>query len=296
MNKHILILFVLAAAITLIMACGGISHEIATATPSSSVMLTATTTPIFTPTLGVGRVWISPKDGMVMMFVPAGDFSMGNDLYVDEKPVHNVYLDSYWMDKTEVTNAMYAKCVEAGKCAPPNSTVSYTRPNYYGNPEFKDFPVIYVSWNDAKAYCDWADRRLPTEAEWEKAAGWDDEKKEKRVYPWGDSIDCTLANYWANNGACIGDTTKVGSFPSGVSFYGLMDMAGNVWEWVNSLYQSYPYSAGDDRENLSVGDSRVFRGGSWSDVDYYGRTSNRGGGSPRNSDNLIGFRCARLQP
>ncbi len=249
--------------------------------------------------LWVGSTWISPKDGMVMMFVPAGEFSMGSeDGANDEKPVHTVYLDSFWIDKTEVTNAMYAKCVEAGKCDPPYYISSYTHDSYYGNSEFNDFPMTNVTWYDAKAYCEWRGdgTRLPTEAEWEKAASWDDDKKEKRVYPWGDSIDCSFANYWGKDGGCTDDTTKVGSYPSGASFYGLLDMAGNVWEWVSSLYQSYPYSATDGREDLFASGSRVLRGGSWVFLDSGVRSSLRYRYSPDNTDYVIGFRCARSQP
>ncbi len=213
----------------------------------------------------------------------------------DEKPVHTVYLDSFWIDQTEVTNAMYAKCVDAGKCDSPNLTNSYTRSNYYGHSEFNDFPVIYVSWNDAKAYCEWRGdgTRLPTEAEWEKAAGWDDDKKQKRVYPWGDSISCSYANYFGKDGACVGDTTKVGNYPSSASFYGALDMAGNVWEWVSSLYQSYPYNAADGREDLNASGDHVLRGGSWRYFEDVVRVSDRYGFPPDYSGDYLGFRCVR---
>ncbi|MCZ2122125.1 MAG: formylglycine-generating enzyme family protein, partial [Anaerolineales bacterium] len=270
-----------------------------TTTPTPTVTSTPSITP--TPKPGVGSTWISPKDGMVMMFVPAGEFSMGSNTgESDERPIHTVYLDSYWIDKTEVTNAMYKKCVDAGKCNPPNSSKSYTRDSYYGNSEFNDFPVIYVSWNDAKAYCDWRGdgTRLPTEAEWEKAASWDDDKKEKRVYPWGDSISCSFANYWGKDGGCIGDTTKVGSYPSGASFYGALDMAGNVWEWVADWYNAAYYGSSPSSNPLgpTSGQYRVLRGGSWLNGNNYVRSSYRNWFTPDDPYIVFGFRCARSLP
>lgn len=123
--------------------------------------------------LGIGSTWISPKDGMIMVYVPAGQFTMGsNDGPSDEQPVHTVYLDSFWIDQTDVTNAMYAKCVKAGVCTQPASQSSYTRSGYYGNFEFDNYPVIYVDWNKADTYCKWAGRQLPTETQWEKATAW----------------------------------------------------------------------------------------------------------------------------
>lgn len=117
------------------------------------------------PTFTVGSIMGSDRDGMALVFVPAGGFTMGSEARDNEMPVHQVDLDSFWIDRTEVTNAMYAKCVDAGACNPPTSTSSVTRDSYYGNSEFDSYPVIHVSWNDAQAYCEWADRRLPTEAE-----------------------------------------------------------------------------------------------------------------------------------
>jgi len=230
------------------------------------------------------------KDGMTLLYVPAGEFTMGNDNDSDdEKPVHPVTLDAFWVDQTEVTNAMYAKCVDAGACSPPTSTSSYTRDSYYGNFEFGSYPVIYVSWNDAKAYCKWADRRLPTEAEWEKAASWNDATQEKYTYPWGnDAPTNDLLNYKSE----VGDTTKVGNYPEGASPYGALDMAGNVWELVGSLYQPYPYDAGDGRENLNSTDARALRGGSWNYIDYEVRSARRGLIGPTKSDYYVGFRCA----
>jgi formylglycine-generating enzyme required for sulfatase activity len=239
---------------------------------------------------GVGSTKIG-KDGMTLLYVPAGEFTMGNDVDSDdEKPVHPVTLDAFWIDQTEVTNAMYAKCEDAGECSPPTSTSSYTRDSYYGNFEFDKYPVIYVSWNDAKAYCEWADRRLPTEAEWEKAASWNDGTQEKYTYPWGnDAPTNDLLNYKSE----MGDTTKVGNYPEGASPYGALDMAGNVWEWVSSFYRPYPYEANDGREILdSSTEARVLRGGSWTYADINVRSADRFSDDPASTHNGTGFRCA----
>jgi formylglycine-generating enzyme required for sulfatase activity len=241
-----------------------------------------------TPSLGVGSTWNSPKDSMTMLYIPAGDFSMGSETgAADEKPVHTVYLDSYWMDQTEVTNAMFAKCFQAGKCNEPWPRV--VEHNYFKDPVYADHPVMNVSWNDANAYCEWRGdgTRLPTEAEWEKAASWDDARKEKRVYPWGDSKNCSFANY---NG-CVGVATKVGSYPSGASFYGLLDMAGNAGEWVADWYAAYPgNTVSDSRYGTKF---RVLRGGAWYASNY--RSASRDESTPDSYFNFVGFRCARSQ-
>lgn len=247
------------------------------------------------------------KDGMTMLYIPAGNFSMGSAVNDDEKPVHTVYLDSYWMDKTEVTNAMYAKCVRAGKCDPPSSSKSYTHDSYYGNSQYDDYPVIYVSWNEANSYCEWRGdgTRLPTEAEWEKAASWDDDKKEKRVYPWGNTFIGSLLNLcdkncsfdWADKSVDDGyaDTSPVGHYPDGASFYGLLDMAGNVWEWVADWYDAYPgNTVSDDSYGTTY---RVLRGGSWSNSGDGVRSAGRVSYVvPSDSISVVGFRCARSLP
>jgi formylglycine-generating enzyme required for sulfatase activity len=232
-----------------------------TYTPATeSITSTPTATPTLTPapTLGIGSTWTSSQDNMVMVYVPEGNFKMGLTGRSSEQPEHTVYVDAFWIDQTEVTNKMYALCVAAGKCNPPSESRSNSRGNYYGNLDYDNFPVIYVSWDDANRYCAWAERRLPTEAEWEKAARGTDE----RTYPWGNTIDCTYANFLPCFGDTkAGDTKAVGSYENGKSPYGAYDMAGNVWEWVADWYEAYPGNA--------VGDSaygtkyRVLRGGSW---------------------------------
>jgi len=256
------------------------------------------------PALGIGSTWTSPMDGMLMVYVPEGNFSMGsNEGDSDEQPVHTVYLDAYWIDSTEVINAMYALCVQAGTCQPPKDTGSYTRNSYYGNSQYDNYPVIYVDWNMAKDYCTWAGRRLPTEAEWEKAARGTD----GRIYPWGNTFDCHKGNfddetqidsYVVPGGPdCDGyvDTSPVGNFSSGAGPYGALDMAGNAWEWVADWYSEtyYASSPASNPQGPASGPSRVLRGGSWSSRDSYVRSAYRRRIDPSNALNIVGFRCSR---
>ncbi|HSO13080.1 MAG TPA: formylglycine-generating enzyme family protein [Anaerolineales bacterium] len=234
------------------------------------------------------------KDGMILLYVPAGEFTMGSEFYDDEQPIHTVYLDAFWIDQTEVTVHMYSMCVEAGVCVEPENISSFTRLSYYGNSEFDNYPVIYVSWNMAKSYCEWVGRRLPTEAEWEKAARGTD----GRTYPWGEKINCSLANYWDGSDRCGNDTTKVGSYLGGASIYGALDMAGNVWEYVNDWYSETYYFNSPTSNPLGPesGQYRVVRGGSWFDWDDVVRSTFRSwvtpvGGDYSATDNQ-GFRCA----
>jgi formylglycine-generating enzyme required for sulfatase activity len=225
-----------------------------------------------------------------MRLVPSGEFAMGSDEIRDEEPVHTVFLNAFYIDKYEVTNAQYKLCVNAGECQSPKDFSSNTRPSYFDNPEFDDYPVIYVDWNMARAYCEWRGGRLPTEVEWEKAARGTD----GRTFPWGETLDCEHANYGQGaSKSCEEDTTPVGSYESGQSVYGLYDMAGNVNEWVSSLYQPYPYTVEDGREDLEASGARVFRGGSWNYVTGDVRSANRNGYSEIVTNDNIGFRCAQ---
>jgi formylglycine-generating enzyme required for sulfatase activity/uncharacterized caspase-like protein len=243
-----------------------------------------TETPIPTPTFGIGSTMIG-TDGMTLVYVPESEFMMGGDSFVYSQPVHQVYLDAFWIDQTEVTNKQYAACVSGGGCTPPAHSYSSTRSSYFGNSEFDDYPVTWVSWSDAIAYCEWTSRRLPTEAEWEKAARGTD----ARIYPWGNNApNDTLLNY----GQKVGDTTKVGGYKTGESFYGAYDMAGNVWEWVNDWYSRTYYQSATSSNPLGPdsGQFRVLRGGSWDDFSVY--SADRGWFDPTISSNSTGFRCA----
>ena len=251
-----------------------------------------------------GSTKVSTKDGMTMVFVPKGAFKMGSEAgpNFNERPVHSVKLDAYWIDRTTVTNAMYQQCVTKGGCTPPSEYGSATRESYYDNPQFNDYPVIFVDWDQANAYCEWAGRRLPTEAEWEKAAL----GTEEQTYPWGNSLPAgNLANFadsssnleWAELSINDGfpDTAPVGSFPEGKSVYGAYDMAGNVWEWVNDWFGSYPSESVSNPQGPSSGDTRVMRGGSFNSPIDELRSAIRNEFYQTNSFDDFGFRCVQPQ-
>ena len=180
----------------------------------------------------------------------------------------------FWIDRTEVTNAQYRECVVSGACSPPSQTGSANRDLYYGNPEYDRYPVLYVDWDQADAYCTWAGKRLPTEEEWQLAAC----GPAGPEYPWGDWQE----NFSNTSEAAVGDTTTVGAYsPRGDSVYGCADIAGNVWEWTASRTET---------------GARVLRGGSWDTPKSFARCAARYWASPVTSNSSFGFRCLAPEP
>ncbi|MFZ3071126.1 MAG: formylglycine-generating enzyme family protein [Anaerolineaceae bacterium] len=241
-------------------------------------------------------------DGATEVLIPAGEFLMGcdedhnggYDCLPDELPLATIYLPDYYMDVLEVTNRQYALCVQADVCEEPVYKSSATRAQYYGNPAYALFPVTSISWYEADTYCAWVGGRLPTEAEWEKAA----RGTSMRAYPWGDANPtCKLAN--SRNEelgyACFGDTAKGGSRPKGVSPYGVLDMAGNVWEWVDDWYGGTD-AAGGVREGMNGennGLNKVVKGGSWDYSWSRLRIAYNSDHDPNSHKISFGFRCVR---
>ena len=269
-------------------------------------------------------VEITDENGMKMRLVPAGEFPMGSDNgNNDERPQHKVYLDDYYIDKTEVTNAMFDAFVDATGYEPVAEKEGRSYVYNFSSDEWEsingadwrhpqgpysnianleDHPVVQVSWTDANVYCRWVDARLPSEAEWEKAARGTDSRK----YPWGDSspagnrlnfADVNLDVRWADTDEDDGFqlTAPVGGYPRGASPYGILDMAGNVGEWVNDWYESsyYQNSPADNPQGPLSSDEKVLRGGSWTSTKNYVSSYSRTSDDISVGTNLWGFRCAR---
>ena len=293
--KRTFTLIQLFALSTLFAACGP------TAVPAQTVASPPKCTTI-------GQTWVSRVDDVTLVCVPAGRFLMGagedDSLAKDsEKPQHEVDLDAYWMDRTEVTNINFGKCLAAGACHPKQyetSAASYVP--YSVHPDAQNFPALIYESEPAVEYCQWAGRRLPTEAEWEKAARGAD----GRLYPWGnDPLGCNRANYYAcalststaprcgNSEHCA--TNEVNSHPTGASPYGALNMAGNVWEWVADWYQAdyYSHSPADNPRGPASGHFRVIRGGGATSISQDLRVTRRASGEPQHyMDGQMGFRCA----
>lgn len=252
---------------------------------------------------GFGSKEKRTKDGMLMLYVPAGKFLMGiENGEKDERPLHSVYLDGYWIDKFPVTNRLFARFLnEQG-----NQTKSGMQWYDVGNIDarlvkvagiwrirkgFEDHPVTLVNWYGAVAYSQWVGGRLPSEAEWEKAA----RGMDGRIYPWGNAEPtCELANFQG----CVQNTSKVGSYPLGASYYGLLDMAGNVWEWTNDWYDENYYMKTPilNPKGPEKGSTKSLRGGSWGNAERYLKCTYRSCSSPAGAGSNLGFRCVIDKP
>jgi formylglycine-generating enzyme required for sulfatase activity len=225
------------------------------------------------------------KDGSVLTLVPAGEFIMGGKESYEGRRQDRIFLPDFYMSLYCVTNAQFARFVAESGYQAQGSWQQYAKGK-------DDHPVVAVTWFDAVAYCDWAGLRLPTEAEWEKAARGTD----GRVYPWGDTWDVKRCQNYNNRGG-YSDTCPVDGYPESCSVYGMYQMAGNVWEWCNSLYRDYPYKADDGREergkNVAGDRARVLRGGSWHLVNEDNfRCALRNWDFPDFWFYIRGFRCA----
>jgi formylglycine-generating enzyme required for sulfatase activity len=322
-----------------ILACGApANQEVATDLPASPTPLPASPTASApTPLPAETRIptEITDEAGVVMVLVPAGSFTMGYPYtlwaeaeclflkvdgecngawFTNETPDHVVYLDSFYIDQYEVSNAAYQDCVASSRCQPPESTKSATHSSYYGNPAYDNYPVINVTWEMARNYCSWRGARLPTEAEWEQAA----RGPAGFQYPWGDSFEGQYANFCDAN--CpydpivdfpprypnpnfedgFGDVAPVDAYPDGVSAYQIYNLAGNVREWVWDWYDYEFYSRSPENNPTGPSQSkpilggpvRSVRGGSWSDQGYILRATNRDSMPPDSYRNDLGFRCA----
>jgi formylglycine-generating enzyme required for sulfatase activity len=228
-----------------------------------------------------------------MVLVPAGTFEMGSNEARDEQPIRQVTLDAYWIDVTEVTVTAYAACVAALSCPEPDDGGWFT----YNAPGLEDHPLNGVTWGEAGTYCQWQGKRLPTEAEWEKAARGVD----AREFPWGDAPapDCTrvVMEEAGVDGCGLDSTWPVASKPLGASPYGALDMSGNVWEWTADFFGPYDPGKTVNPQGPVTGGSRVVRGGAWNyaDPDVL-RTAGRGLQTAGAGTIWVGFRCAQSVP
>jgi serine/threonine-protein kinase len=287
------------------------------------------------PSLGDTR--IRPTDGMVMVYVPGGEFTMGStdeemdyalalcseycdetcinlyggcerDWFDDEQPTHDVALDGFWFDRTEVTNEQFAAFLnEKGNQEEEGRTwldlawnpIRHEGCEYQTMSGHAKDPVIDVSWHGAVAYCEWAGGRLPTEAEWEYAA----RGPEGHIFPWGDELDKARLNYC--DVSCrsafgadesfddgYGAFSPVGAYPAGASWCGALDLAGNAWEWTADWYGEYPSGRQENPAGPISGEYRSVRGGCWAEYLYNVRTASRSGDRPNGRYGFIGFRCA----
>jgi formylglycine-generating enzyme required for sulfatase activity len=221
-----------------------------------------------------------------MVLIPAGEFLMGaEDGLPDARPMHQTYLSSYWIDQYEVTNERYRACVLSGVCSPPKDSQAFE------DPRRAQHPATNLTWSQARTFCQWAGRRLPTEAEWEKAARGTDGRR----YPWGNSVEAVKGRLKGGDLRAGGNgTVPVGSQPETASPYGVFDLVGNVWEWVKDWYAEDFYTTAPSRDPQGPlrGSFRVLRGGDWSQSVLELRASYRGWDEMTYWGPTLGFRCA----
>ena len=220
----------------------------------------------------------SDVDTGIAAWIPSGTFTMGSQRGDrDERPEHEAQAGGFHMDLFPITNSQFARFLAESGYSPGAWTLPEGRENH---------PVVSVDWHAAQAYCEWVGKRLPTEPEWEKAARGSD----GRTYPWGDEFDVNRASMGASHG--FSGTSPVGNFAAGVSPFGILDMAGNVWEWLADCYDASRYSRGavanGGDESLQ---NRVVRGGSWMSHKRYLRCAKRGNEPPDKRSKFVGFRC-----
>jgi formylglycine-generating enzyme required for sulfatase activity len=263
--------------------------------------VTPSGTPVFMPAGSSNAGWtpvIREKNKIPMAYVPAGCFLMGSEAGdEDERPIHDICLPAFWIGQTEVTNAQYAACVNAGHCQPPLD------PAAFEDPAFGDHPVVSITWHQAARFAAWLGCSLPAETQWEYAA----RGPESWQYPWGNGFEGTRLNFCDVN--CVYDwrdpdqndghtgTAPAGSYPEGAAWVGALDMSGNVWEWVSTIYRTYPYVAVDGREDFGdTLNARVVRGGSYASYYGYTRAASRDFDSPHLRFVVVGFRIVCTSP
>jgi len=327
MNKTVPMLLFVFAVILTVTACSPatVSEDVPGAAPTREP--TAGPAPAG-PSLGDTRA--RSADGMVMVYVPAGEFRMGstdqevddalaqcNETYGDcqqvwyepEQPAHPVALDGFWIDRTEVSNTQFALFLNEERNQEEEGVtwlelesdaclIEQVGDEFRPKDDYADHPVVEVSWYGAAAYCEWAGARLPTEAEWEYAA----RGPENHIFSWGDELDGTRLNYcdtscelgWADESFDDGyaRTAPVGSYPDGASWVGALDLSGNVWEWTADWFGDYASGRQENPTGPSTGHFRVVRGGGWTNYWDHGRTAHRSHGSPIPRYDIFGFRCA----
>jgi iron(II)-dependent oxidoreductase len=263
--------------------------EAPTEAPPEEATPTLATINLAGPEMAIGSTW-PYVDGSLLIAVPGGSFLMGRGGGTDN-PQHEVTVDDFWIYRTEVTNQQYARCVAVGGCNAPDVE---DNPSYLDRERQND-PVTGVNWHQSRAYCEWVHGRLPTEAEWEKTAAWDDINQIKFIYPWGDGAPtCALSNF--NN--CFGKTTQVNLFAEGISPYGALSMSGNAYEWVSDVYDPLYYrtSPTDNPQGPDTGERRSIRSGGYRSNKDQVPAAARFFDFPNNHARDLGFRCVVEDP